>query len=249
MTEVFATLSGTGDATLAVPGHLDHIGVSVTTIPAGAGVMEATSPKRLMKVGWIAPCRLGSETSWPATVFCGTAKWVDFEREQVSYPAPGPYADRIRYHFEPGAVATLYVNQVVVPAVLNSALMPWDRTPAPIGQSGTGIVVGGGSLVVWLTYTVPTAKRLFLSSASVSLVRTATPSAAGTAVVRFKIGGVLFCEASLGTIVNVGPAKSELQGGGMIVPAATVVELSYQNSDTGGSVMVQGGWGGYLFDA
>jgi hypothetical protein len=247
LTEVFTGLTGTGDATLAVPGRLDHIGVSVTTIPAGAAVMEPTHPWRLMKVGWIAPAHLGFETSWPASVFCGSAQWIDFERERFSYAAPGPYADRIRYHLEPGAVANLYVNQVVAPTVLNSSLMPWDRAQVNLQQANTATFTAPASGNFW-TFTTPSNKKLWLSSAELWILRYAVATTPVLTLLTLTIGSNVVSEIREYTNVLGFRERVELPSAPIIVGSSQVVTAAYFSNDTAGTHIAGASLTGFYFD-
>jgi hypothetical protein len=202
-----------------------------------------------MKAGWLSPSRVGSEPSWPTTLFCENAQWINFEREQFSFPEPGPFTDQIRYHLEPGIVGSLYVNGSAVPTLIQQ-LQPIDRNATLYVSSTQSNDTGPVTSATLATYTVPTGKWLLLEYARIRLRRTvvATSQTTGTPRLTLSINNVPMIVLDLTENV-VGEVVSDDIKSPLYLPAATVVESLHQNPDTGGSVNHRVSLVGMLFDA
>lgn len=211
--------------------------------------MDSTAPRRVMKVGWIAPGRMASDPAWPASLFFADAHWIDFERELFTFPAPGVFCDRVRYHLEPGAVATLYVNDTGVPTLPNNLLQPWDRNMALWQQASTPVSTpGAGAVVVW-TYTVPAGRKLWVSRALVRCYRSAVPTAAVQLYSQLLINGAKFLFAALQGAPQDQYVSDEHAGAPVILPAGTVLDAYSNNQDTGGTARHVLEAYGFLFDS
>lgn len=234
---------------LAVPRPVPSFGCRLTTVPGGVAVMSGGSPRRIMKAGWVALARLGSDPGWPALVFADQAKWLDFEREQVTYPGPGVFADRVRYHFEPGVVASLYVNEVAALIVPNYSKAPADRNPLVVGRLVNQNVGGGTADLETWNYTVPVNRILEVTSVVNQLARTTVAGALVNVAAYISAGGVYFSSNNLTSNVVGAIFPATGSPAGLVFPAGTVVSGRYANNDTGGSVQVTLGFSGTLFDA
>lgn len=200
-----------------------------------------------MKVGWVAPCHTGSDPSWPATLFCAAAQWIDFERLIVQYPAPGVLADRIRYHLEPGAVANLYVNDVVVPAVLNSSLQPWDRSPIAVTLQATPQFSGGTNGTLW-TYTVPTGKYLVAAVGELAATRSAVATTASVVAMNMRRNLANFLNLESWTNVLGQRDSAVLAPGGLLFLPGEIIDCVYQDFSTGGAHHLNATLSGYTFN-
>lgn len=233
---------------LAAPRVVPSLGCRLTTVPAGVALMSGGSPRRLMKAGWLTLARLGSDPGWPAVVFAERARWIEFEREQVTFPSPGVFADRVRYHLEPGVVANLYVNEVPAVVVPNYSKAPADRNPLVVGQIVNQNVGGGTADTQCWSYTVPAGRVLQLTSVINQLARTTAAAALVNVAAYIAAGGVYFSSNNLTS--NVVGAVSPATGspGELYFPAGTTITGRYANNDTGGSVQITLGFSGTLFD-
>lgn len=248
MTEVFAGLVGDGASILSAARYVPRIGINVTTVPPGVPVLSGGSPRRLMKVGWIAPSRLGVGASWPASVFAERAKWIDFEREQLSYPAPGVFADRVRYHLEPGVVATLYVDDLVDVPPPNNSLAPWDRGASVWTQTAAVSLVGGTGITTGWTYTVPAGKTLMVEHLDIQLERASVAAPAGLTRMWATINGAIVAIAQNGSNVVGALSSDGLRGGALFLLSGSVIALAYDSNDSGGAHNAFGTAAGVLFN-
>lgn len=249
MTDSYAGLVGDGIAVLAVPRLVPSIGVELTTVAAGVAITSGGNPRRLMKAGWIAPSRIGSDAGWPATLFCEQARWVQWEREQITYPSAGVFADRIRYHFEPGVVASLYVNEVSSATMLNAQKMPWDRASAQWSRQVLTNVTGPVSPTTGFTYTVPAGKVLMLAHLDVRVQRVVVATTVGNTYAYGMVNGAAVVQVHeslnvLGSVVQQG-----LSAGPLYLAAGDTVSCLYSSSDTGGQYFYSVMAAGMLFNA
>lgn len=245
---MFTGLVGDGAAVLPAPRFVPRVGVNLTTVPAGVAIMSGGAPRRLMKAGWIALGRMGVGASWPAAVFCDEARWVSFEREQLDYGPQGVYADRIRYHLEPGVVATLYADSVTdVPPPSNS-LSPWDRNMLPISRYAQIGQSGGTAQTTYWTYTVPAGRNLWIGMGDVAVQRTAIATTLASAHAWLLIDGVFFPLASHFGPNTIGASDRDQLQSALILPAGKVISAQGVNGDTGGSVVLTFLMSGFLFD-
>lgn len=111
MAETFADLSGDGVVTFSSGGNIGLIGIHVTTLPTNVHVLNDVTPRRLYGVGWISvQFPDDAEFGTGSLVYGAPVVWIDFEAQACWPEHVGIYGDRIAYHFEPGAVVTLYLN-------------------------------------------------------------------------------------------------------------------------------------------
>lgn len=111
MAEIFADLSGDGVVTFSSGNNVGLVGINVTTLPDDVTILSAGTPRRLYGVGWISlQFPDNAEFGTGDLVFGARVVWIDFEQQAVWPEQIGIYGDRFAYHFEPGAVVTLYLN-------------------------------------------------------------------------------------------------------------------------------------------
>lgn len=247
MTDILFSLSGAGEQLLASPKVVPSLGVIVTTPPPGLAVMDGGTPRRLMKVGWVALCAVGSDPDWPTDVFCDTAHWIDWDRARITYPAPGLYADRLRWHFEPGAFATVLVNDEVPPTVPNSAKMPWDRNPAPWTSAGHLVASPGETGTLW-TYTVPGGRMFWLASAELVLNRLTASTAVLSAYMQLLRNGVQLSAIANTDLAPPSHERATLAPSDLVLQPGEVLEASYGMLMTGGTCDVMTSATGFTFD-
>lgn len=165
---------------------------------------------------------------------------------QLVYPLADEF-NLLAWSIVPGVTAT--IDEIVRPAVLNSALEPWDRNPQPIAVGGGIYVPGPIALTTTYTYTVPTGKRLFLSSARARLTRLSAATSVVVAEAIITVGAVSLVLVYAQSNIVGAIAEDGMQGGPLIVPAGTVLNTQVRSTDTGGA------WAGhilfndFLFDA
>lgn len=248
MTEVFTGLTGDASAVLAAVRFVPRIGLELTTVPGGVAITSGGNPRRLMKAGWVSPSRVGVGASWPHTLFSEAARWVNFERQQFSYGQPGVYADRIRYHFEPGVIASLYVDDLADVMLPNSSLAPYDRGGAAWSQ-GARLSVAGGAVATMWTYTVPAGRILLVGNAEVASTRLT----AATASVQFEVqmwrGSIRLLDLIDRKNTPFEVLRDTLAPGYLILLAGETISADYSNNDTGGTVLVNAHASGLLFNA
>lgn len=233
MTDIFGGLTGDGVSMLAAARFVPTVGVEVTTVPGGVAVMNAGAPRRLMKVGWVALERAGSDTGWPTSVFADQARWISFEREQMSYGSPGVFADRVRYHLEPGVVASLYVNESAAAAAVSSSAAPWDRNPSSFLQQAGASPTGPATSTLW-TYTVPTGRKLLVSHASLQLVRSAVASAPSFVLLGLRRNNdKIEILESYSNVLGYHD-RAQIAPGDLVLLAGETLSAVLQNGDTGG---------------
>lgn len=111
MAETYPDLTGDGVVTFSAGGNVGLVGINVTTVPDYVSILSAGTPRRVNGIGWIAlQFPDDPEFGTGELVFSAPVVWIDFEQQAVWPAKLGIYGDRLAYHFEPGAVVTLYMN-------------------------------------------------------------------------------------------------------------------------------------------
>jgi hypothetical protein len=161
------------------------------------------------------------------------------------YPLPDALT-LLSWTLAPGAVA---VATELVSSSVASLKQPWDRNATPFGYASTPFVFGGTGLVTTWSFTVPAGRLLYVSSARVSIRRTAAASAVGIDTAQISSGFGYLASAALYSNVIGDSQSDQLQGAPLIIPAGFVVSGGYNNSDTGGQIGFEIAMTGFTFDA
>lgn len=222
--------SGTGHVAIARPLGLV---VTLSTIPAGVAV-DPTDPATYHRLGTVA---LGSSLGYAAPQQL-------LYTPQLVYPLADDL-DRVAWSFRPGIVGT--IQEIVRPAVANSALQPWDRGATFQGQTGQVYQTGPTSSATLITYTVPAGYKLWLGHLRVRTTRLSAATANGGTVLRLTINGLNVFQVIMFANTIGADMGDELHGGAMVLPAGSTLSATASNTDTGGQVSHLAEWSGFIF--
>jgi hypothetical protein len=143
---------------------------------------------------------------------------------------------------------TMTADEIVVPPVLPSSLMPWDRNPVPVTLRGANGFAGGagGNLFV---YTVPVNKKLWIATGDLMLTRTNTATAVTSTSLTFQRTWVEVLTVLDFANVQFQPLRASLSPDGLVLSAGEQFMATYASGDTGGFHSAVADTTAYLFDA
>jgi hypothetical protein len=165
--------------------------------------------------------------------------------QQLVYPIPATW-ELLAYDIRDGA-SCLFQELVDVPS--NKAMHPVDRVPLPVFNSVGAYHNGGSALATLWTYTVPTARLLWLTSFRLQIQRLVVYTGGGGVVAQGYLNGVRIVE-SLYFGNTVGQTISdELVGTPLLLKSGDVIRADAQNTDVAGTCRITASFAGFLFDS
>lgn len=177
----------------------------------------------------------------------GFAAAVDLvNTPQLVYPLADEF-DLLGWTLKPGVTAT--IDEIVRPAVANSALQPWDRAPGQFRQFANTAPGAPSTIATAWTYTVPAGRRLMLSQASVEALRTIAATTVVQAVGSITVAGSSVVSTTIQTNVVGERIINQLSAGPLFAGPGEVITATSFNSDTNGQVVFWLRASGVLFDA
>jgi len=226
-------VSGGGSLSVAAP-----IGLllETTSIPPTIGA-EFGVPMYYRGLGHITPA---TADGWLPRIA------IHYE-DQLVLPLP---PDVLEIGYELVDDADLVVTELVAaaPVIAPTLQQPWDRNGAAVGASALLGLPGGSGVLSGLTYTVPTGRRLWLTSLSLRLLRLNTMPAASltTPGAWWTVGGSTWRQIRLSNLLV---EATDSYAGPLVLSAGTTITARGENGETGGWIYMDAAYAGILFDA
>jgi hypothetical protein len=165
--------------------------------------------------------------------------------QQVIYPLPDQ-CDIVAYDIVAGAHLTIVE---LVGAVTPLSVEPWDRNPTPFNQLAFANPTGGGGVVTMWSYTVPTGRRLLLSSARAQMIRRIAATTPNYTAAWIELNGSYFVWLQTSHQTIGSQHTAEMQAGPVVLSAGHTLVAKYVIDETGGSLFTSIAAAGTLFDA
>lgn len=244
-------ISGTGSVSLGGISSVDHATVNLTVHGALVGLHTAGPADSVIRAGFVAfGWAFAAEGSQAAGTYWDPPTWLGFDQEVVTPPLGQRNYTHVRYWLSPGTSGRLLVvGQTAVSLVPSSVLAPWDRNLAAFQRNWSSNITPGGGTIQVGTYTVPSARRLWLARATVRVDHYAAPSAAVQCLIQMILDSVVLLQAEMRSAAVSNPIHDDLSAGPLILAAGQVIQTTVLNQDTGGGALFMSELSGFLFDA
>jgi hypothetical protein len=174
----------------------------------------------------------------------GVAGWTPLEFESQVVRLADDEVSSVGYQLAPGVILTV-TELETTPA----PPAPWDRAAQAVSQLYTNDLAAPQSETITWTYTVPSGKKLWLSSASVAVQLATVQSNVGMWRAWIERDSSRLVFANMGVNVVGAWTREDLSSGPVIMGAGSVLQGRISASGSGGRAVFTVAMAGFIFDA